>query len=106
MDIAEKLYRLKHLLIDNNQNDAIIYIDEVDHRKYFNTNLDNPIINEIGSIACTLFITSSGTPNRKNIQHAKRYGIQVYPGDRDSFGWLTGCIQMSGDANAPIYVFG
>ena len=32
-------------------------------------------------------------PNFDNIEILKQYGFNVFPGDKDSFGWLTGCIR-------------
>nr|DAY89308.1 MAG TPA: hypothetical protein [Caudoviricetes sp.] len=32
-------------------------------------------------------------PNFDNIEILKKHGFFVYPGEKDSFGWLTGCIR-------------
>ncbi len=32
-------------------------------------------------------------PNFDNIEILKQHGFNVFPGDKDSFGWLTGCIR-------------
>ena len=38
-------------------------------------------------------ITSEGACNWDNISTLKENGYNVFPGDQDSFGWLTGCIR-------------
>lgn len=34
-----------------------------------------------------------GNPNYKNIEKVRAHGYLVFPGEKDGFGWLTGCIQ-------------
>lgn len=86
-------------------------LDEIQDRKdllsedgkYFDVNLDNPKLKEAEGLACEELITLAGRPNVEGIREMATYGYRVYPGDRDSFGWLTGCIQKG---NGPILVFG
>lgn len=43
--------------------------------------------------ACGELFTDSGDCNWENIRKLQKKGYHVYAGDKDSFGWLTGCIQ-------------
>ena len=36
----------------------------------------------------------TGDDNFKNIITVRKAGYDVYAGEQDSFGWLTGCIEM------------
>ena len=102
--MEEKIRRLKELLIEHDHNKKIQYTDE--GTRYYNTNLrDNDIIKELDDLADDLFITSNGHPNYDAINMAKKEGIYVFPGDKDSFGWLTGCVKLYGQNHA-ILVFG
>ena len=44
-------------------------------------------------LAGELLITSNGQCNWSNINRLKNEGFDVFAGDRDDFGWLTGCIK-------------
>jgi len=44
----------------------------------------------------------TGDDNFKNILTVRKAGFDVYAGERDSFGWLTGCIELK----SGIIVFG
>lgn len=102
--MEEKIKRLKELLVEHDNNKEIQYTD--DSTRYYNTNLrDNDIIKELEDLAYELFITANGRPNYDAINMAKREGINVFPGDKDSFGWLTGCVKLYGQNHA-ILVFG
>ena len=41
-------------------------------------------------------IKPDGSCNWKNINELEKHGYKVYAGDKDSFGWLIGCIQKNG----------
>jgi len=43
-----------------------------------------------------LLINADGSCNLDNINHIRQHGYQVYPGDTDSFGWLTWVIAKNG----------
>lgn len=102
--MEEKIKRLKELLVEHDNNKEIQYTDDI--TRYYNTNLrDNDIIKELEDLAYELFITANGRPNYDAINMAKREGINVFPGDKDSFGWLTGCVKLYGQNHA-ILVFG
>ena len=58
-------------------------------------------------IACLLFISDSGNVNMLNVamfnNKYREKGYHIYPGETDSFGWLTGCIQTPDER---VLVFG
>lgn len=64
---------------------------------------DNPYADIIEEFACQHLITNSGKCNRKNISRLRDAGFNVYAGDSDSFGWLTGCIE---NTNRHVFVYG
>ena len=47
-------------------------------------------------------IDDDGTCNWRNIETLRQHGYRVYAGEKDSFGWLTGCVEKDGR----ILVFG
>lgn len=51
------------------------------------------IVNQISGLACSALITSESRCYWQNINELKKLGFDVYAGEKDSFGWLTGCIQ-------------
>lgn len=61
------------------------------------------LMDKIETLAQEVLIAADGHPDYKSIQDMKKYGYEVYAGERDSFGWLIGCIQKG---NGPIFVFG
>lgn len=62
---------------------------------------DDPV--EIALVlANNLLITSNGYCNYKNMRILEQKGFEIYPGEKDSFGWLIGCIQK----NDRVLVFG
>ena len=48
-------------------------------------------------------ITSGGQCNWSMIKALNSKGYDVFAGDRDSFGWLTGCVQKDGDDRILVY---
>lgn len=54
------------------------------------------------SRANKLLITDTGTCNWDNINKLKQSGYNVFPGEVDRLGWLTGCIET----NKGIIVYG
>ena len=44
-----------------------------------------------------LLITESGGCNWSNIDILRNNGYLVYPGEKDSFGWIIGVVQKRGD---------
>jgi hypothetical protein len=57
---------------------------------------DNPLIKKVDRLACSHLInpTSTKVPFHL-IQKMKEFGYDVFPGEKDSFGWLTGCIRTN-----------
>ncbi len=50
---------------------------------------------EIRAEASKVLILADGSCNVTNIVALRKHGYDVFPGEEDSFGWLTGCIQTS-----------
>ncbi len=56
--------------------------------------IDHPLIDEIQFIATRLFVTNTGEPEFDEMDRMQQsYGYYIFPGERDRFGWVTGCIQ-------------
>ena len=70
------------------------HINEDDGWAYFN---DSELYDEVVGLCCDVLITSNGQCNWNNIWILRNKGYHVFPGDRDSFGWLVGCIQKVDD---------
>lgn len=72
---------------------------EKDFRTIIDESLDlveyNDEANRLAGDACEYLITSDGDVNYKNIRILEFYGFKVYPGESDSFGWLTGVIERN-----------
>ncbi|HXQ37119.1 MAG TPA: hypothetical protein VN843_24120 [Anaerolineales bacterium] len=60
------------------------------------------LVGEAEGLACNYLIGDSGGCNWANIKVIKEAGFDVFPGEKDSFGWLTGCIRT----NKGIVVYG
>lgn len=73
--------------------DGILYIKTDDDR-----------VQQLLNYLDDLIIVSNGSVNYQNIQKVNQYGYRIYPGERDSFGWLTGCVRKG--YSGPILVFG
>lgn len=52
----------------------------------------SPDIDGIINLANETLITSNGQCHWDNIDKVKKAGFNVFAGEKDSFGWLTGCI--------------
>lgn len=61
------------------------------------------IVDEIEVECCSLLIGKNGGCNWDNIKALRDKGYRVYAGERDSFGWLTGCISKPGDSRVICY---
>ena len=55
---------------------------------------DEDVRDEVDNICCELFILNNGIPNYENIRtfNNMQSDFEVGPGERDSFGWLTGVV--------------
>lgn len=73
-----------------------------DGREYFK---DDDYNAYMASLLCDEYlITKNGVPNWDNIKVLRNVGYQVFPGEKDGFGWLTGCVRKNDDTR--ILVFG
>lgn len=43
--------------------------------------------------ACCNHLIKEGKPNYSNMDILRKEGFSVFPGEIDSFGWLTGCVK-------------
>lgn len=75
-------------------------IDDWDNKKYF---VDNDDTKQVIYLCEELLITEKGGCNWDNIHELRNNGYRVYPGERDSFGWLTGCVQKHNDERILCY---
>ena len=73
--------------------------DGEDGYTYFTTSDET---DEVEMICNSLLITSTGC-NWANIRILREKGYDVWAGDSDSYGWLTGCIQKIGDRRILVY---
>ena len=76
------------------------YYDEWERNLYFK---DSEMYSRVESLCCTYLITDGGRCNWDNIYILRDNGYRVFPGERDSFGWLTGCVQKHGDKRIVVY---
>lgn len=67
---------------------------------------EKELLGNIDEMLTELFIDNSGHPEYGNIIEAKKLGLKIYPGETDSFGWLTGCARLMGPPAGPVFVFG
>lgn len=52
----------------------------------------HPIFDLIDTELCGELINSDGSCNFRNHAILKQAGFNVFAGEKDSFGWLTGCV--------------
>lgn len=71
---------------------------------YFSEN--DELVSMIIGEANKILISCSGMVNAENIKVLRDKGYRVYPGEKDGFGWLTGCIAKSVNFKKKILVFG
>lgn len=64
--------------------------------RYFADPNNSLLEEEAEGAACGALITGQGQCNWSNIFILKNMGFEVYAGDQDSFGWLTGVIEKDG----------
>lgn len=65
-------------------------------------------IEELESLCCSVFIEKGGSPDFVNIVKVRTeldYTVNVYAGEKDSFGWLTGVLDLNDDGES-LVVFG
>lgn len=71
-----------------------------DGNRYFK---EFPVSDYVEGLCCACLIASNGTCNWENIHILKNHGYDVFAGDKDSFGWLTGCVQKNDDDRILVY---
>lgn len=67
--------------------------DECIEESDFCLSQEIPIVSEISHLADDFLIDGGGRCNWENIHLLEDYGYQVFPLERDNFGWLVGGIQ-------------
>ena len=102
--MIDKVRELAEVL-DKIQDRKDLYYIDYDTPIMFDTTLDDPDLVRADDLACDILITAAGQPNYTAIVALNKYGYEVYAGDADSFGWLTGCICKM-HSNGPVLVFG
>jgi len=53
---------------------------------------NHPLINAVVYLADEYL--TCGIHGKRGIQEIKNAGFDVFPGEQDRYGWLTGCIEM------------
>ena len=84
------------LLKDINKTENLINSSAYQGKTYLtNGTADDydPKVSKAVELACEHLITPNGGNNIINIKILKDNGFNVYAGERDSFGWLSGCIE-------------
>lgn len=61
------------------------------------------LYNEVVNLCDEYLITNDGQCNWNNIVILQNNGYDVFAGEKDSFGWLTGCVQKDNDERVVIY---
>ena len=64
---------------------------------------ESDLYDEIEGLCNEYLITESGGCNWDNIRVLRSKGYDVYAGEKDSFGWLTGCVRKYGDNRIVVY---
>jgi hypothetical protein len=90
LKVLEKLY--------STQGDSGITDEDGD--SYFN---DCDIKEEAEELCNEHLITKFGGCNWDNINILRNNGYLVFAGEKDSFGWLTGCVKKKGDRRVLVY---
>lgn len=61
------------------------------------------LYNEVVNLCDEYLITNDGQCNWNNIVILQNNGYDIFAGEKDSFGWLTGCVQKDNDERVVIY---
>ena len=61
------------------------------------------IYNEVTALCDEYLIGNGGCCNWTNINILRNNGYRVFAGEKDSFGWLIGCVQKQGDPRIIVY---
>lgn len=63
---------------------------------------ENEMYKEVVGL-CDEYLISNGQCNWDNICILRKNGYRVFAGEKDSFGWLTGCVQKNDDERVIVY---
>ena len=74
---------------------AIEKVDYIRPKMYLTDDKPQELVKEAVKIANEVLITDGGKPDFDNINIIRKNGFDVFPGEKDSFGWLTGCIKTT-----------
>lgn len=64
---------------------------------------ENEIYNEVVGLCNEFLIANGGLCNWNNIRILRSNGYRVFAGEKDSYGWLTGCVQKENDERVIVY---
>jgi shikimate kinase len=64
---------------------------------------ESELYNEAVALCNEYLITSGGSCNWDNIHVLRNNGYRVFAGEKDNFGWLTGCVQKHNDLRVLVY---
>ena len=92
----EELLRALDQLFSEKQNSEVAD----DGSQYFK---ESPLSEYVEGLCCGELICSDGSCDYEGIRLLKKRGYDVFAGERDSFGWLTGCVQKNGDDRILVY---
>lgn len=76
------------------------YVSEEDGSTYFES---NDVSDWVECLCNEKLITKDGLCDWKNIGVLRDNGYRVFAGEKDSIGWLTGCVQKIGDPRILVY---
>lgn len=75
------------------------HVSSYDGKSYFN---ESELLDEVTEL-CGEYLIADGGCNWDNISILRNNSYNVYAGEKDSFGWLTGCVQKKGDKRIVCY---
>lgn len=64
---------------------------------------ESELYNEVVDLCDEYLITNGGHCNWDNICILRDEGYSVFAGEKDSFGWLTGCVRKNDDLRVVVY---
>ena len=67
-------------------------LEKIDEDESINID-DNILVNAVIYLADE-YLTGEDGESSGNIEYIKKAGFDIFAGEQDSFGWLTGCIQL------------
>lgn len=61
------------------------------------------LVDHVESLCCEHLISGNGDCDWKNIEILRQNGYSVFAGEKDSFGWLTGCVRKKDSDKVLVY---